>query len=143
MSDTRSITRYAGPNVNQNGFYVLSTPTLFGRGWGRQNVETKLAKIHHKVLILIASRTTSVQILTTTVSTVCLPQPSSGGVGVDKMWKPSWTRYVACSFERRHAGAVAGGRTYCLSNPSSLDRSVPHPRPRPRDRNGETKKGGS
>ena len=46
----------------------MSTPTLLGRGWGRQNVETKLAKIHHKVLILIASRSTPVITYTETPS---------------------------------------------------------------------------
>ena len=58
------------PHINQNSVHGLSTPTLLGRGWGRQNVETKLAKIHHKVLILIAWRSTPVQILK--CSDVCL-----------------------------------------------------------------------
>ena len=45
-------------------------------------------------LIRVASHVMPVQSLTNTVSTFCLPQPSSGGVGVDNMWQPSWPRYI-------------------------------------------------
>ena len=48
----------AGPHINQTGFYFLSTPTLFGTGWGRQDVDTKLDKIRRTVRTRIASRTT-------------------------------------------------------------------------------------
>ena len=46
----------------------MSTPTLLGRGWGRQHVDTKLAKLQHKVLILRASRSTPVITYTETPS---------------------------------------------------------------------------
>ena len=48
VSNARSIARYASPNMIQIGFYILSTPTLYGRGWGRQNVETELVKMQAK-----------------------------------------------------------------------------------------------
>ena len=32
----RSIAHYVGPPINQTGVNGLSTPTLFGQGWGRQ-----------------------------------------------------------------------------------------------------------
>ena len=84
----------------------MSTPTLFGRGWGRQNVEVKSFKMHRKCQIRVASHATPVQMLTKTVSTVCLPQPSSGGAGVDKAWKPhgwGWGRHkVDTKLVKRH-----------------------------------------
>ena len=40
-----------------------------------------------------------------TVSTFCLPQPSLGRVGVDKMWKPSWSTCIA-SFRKSLASHI-------------------------------------
>ena len=40
-----------------------------------------------------------------TVSTFCLPQPSLGRVGVDKMWKPSWSKCIA-SFRKSLASHI-------------------------------------
>ena len=41
-----TVADYHGPNIKQLNFHVLSTPTPCRGGWGRQNVEAALGKLH-------------------------------------------------------------------------------------------------
>ncbi len=47
-------------------------PNPIRKVWGRRKEKTKLANMHHKFPILVASHATPVQILTTWVSTLSL-----------------------------------------------------------------------
>ena len=41
-----TVADYHGPNIKQLNFHCLSTPTPCRGGWGRQNVEAALGKLH-------------------------------------------------------------------------------------------------
>ena len=41
-----TVADYHGPNIKQLNFHLMSTPTPCRGGWGRQNVDAALGKLH-------------------------------------------------------------------------------------------------
>ena len=66
-----TVADYHGPNIKQLNFHFLSTPTPCRGGWGRQNVEAALGKLH-VVALHPGARASDVLLL---LLLVCPPGP--------------------------------------------------------------------